>query len=111
MDNNINEFRNFSMPWDGVVFPFKKEYEVHKEFCDSYIEETNERIAAFIAQKYDLEYKQGDALLTKDTNQLKDIELAHDELSKYMPVCKIRTSDIPRMLYFFVYDPTESKIL
>lgn len=82
------------------------EYEVDVKLCTTPIEENNERIAASIAKKFDLEYKQGDALLTKRIEQLKELELAREELSIYMPVCKIRSSDVPRKLHFFVYDPS-----
>ena len=104
--NQINEFK---MPWDGVTFPYKPEYEVDKTLCSTTLEERNERIAAFIAQKYDLVYRQGDAITTKTSEQLREIELAHEEIGKYMPVHKIRWAGPDEKVYYFVFNSWEDK--
>jgi hypothetical protein len=71
------------------------------------IEEINEKIVEKIAQKYDLNYFQGDAIGTKNNSQLNDIQSARDEVSKHMSVGKVSWMGEPGNYYYFTFDSWE----
>ena len=107
---NDKQLLEFDDPFKGVHFPFDPENQVNVKECESAIEEFREVIASKFAQKYDLKYFQGDAIGTKNSNQINDIQSAHDEISKYMPVSTIRWMGEPGNYYYFTFDSWEETI-
>ena len=94
-------------PWIVKPFPDNLDYRVDVTLCETSLEAYNERMAAYVAQKYNLVYRQGDGITTKNIEQVKDLETSHDELSKYMRVSKIDYQQEPVSMYYFVFDSWE----
>ena len=108
---NKESLNEYVLPYDGVTFPFDPAYQVDLKECDSELEIRNERIAAHVAQKYNLVYRQGDGISTKTSELTDELKSAHEEMSIYMPVGKIRWFGEPICVYFFTFDSTTDSIL
>ena len=107
-EETINEF--VTLPYDGVTFPFDPNYQVNLKECDTELEIRNERIAAHVAQKYNLVYRQGDGITTKFPELTLELRLARKEISKWMSVGKIRWFDDPANVYYFTFNSWEERI-
>lgn len=94
----------YDYPFKDVHFPFDPAYQVKLEDCESPFELRNERIAAHIAQKYNLIYRQGDGISTKTTELTDDLRAAHHEASLYMHVGTIHRLGSPFYMYYFTFD-------
>ena len=88
------------------VLMFNSAYQVDLKECSSDLEIRNERIAAYIAQKYNLIYRQGDGISVKTSESIDELKSAREEIAIYMPVGEIHLFGETISVYFFTFDST-----
>jgi len=106
MNKDISQLLEFEDPFKDVHFPYNLAYQVKYDECDNQLEMRNEHIAALVAQKYDLIYRQADGISTKSSELTNELIMAHDEIGKYMPVGEIGKIGEPFNVYYFIFDST-----
>lgn len=107
MDKELNEY---VLPFDGVTFLFDPAYQVNLKECASDLEIRNERIAAHVAQKYNLIYHQGEAISLLGPEITEELRQARTEIGEWMPVGKIQWFAEPANEHFFIFKSWEKKV-
>ena len=116
LENQVNEFKGNGSddPFNGVCFPYDPKYQVDYKQCDSDLEKKNEEYVAKVCQKYGLEYVQEGSAVCSSENVREvsqDLIDAHNEISKRMPVKKIKWAGEPIYCNYFIYKSWEQLAL